>query len=106
MGQAFLSPLNTDSDVLLEDKITGTTVAPCGSFPCASPSSWAPPLESKVSTYLGLPPPITRPHLIIDPILSLCINGRMLRHIHHYITEGGIPDEFLDTFHRISSPQF
>ena len=38
MGQAFLSPLKTESDVLLDNKITGTTTAPSGNFPCMSES--------------------------------------------------------------------
>jgi len=42
-GHAFLSPLKTNSDVLLDDKITGATTAPSANFPCESTSAWSLP---------------------------------------------------------------
>jgi len=105
-GQAFLSPLNTDSSVLSEDKITGATTAPSGSFPYASSSAWLHLLQSMVSTYLGFPPPVACPQLIIYPIISLCICICTLWSIRHHILQCGIPNQLLHTFHWIPSPQF
>ena len=61
-GHTFLLPLKTDSNVLSDDKITSTTTAPSGNFPCASTLASSPPSQSTVCTYLGLPPPVTHPH--------------------------------------------
>ena len=95
MGHAFLSLLNTDSAVLSDNKITGATTAPSSNFSCVSMLACSPTLQSMVSTYLGLPPPVTSPHFIIDSVLSLGIGIHTLWHVRHHISQDRIPKEFL-----------
>ena len=56
-------------------------------------------------TYLEIPPPIASPCLIKNSIFALFVRIYSLRGKSHMFTEGWVPQELLDTFHRVLFPQ-
>lgn len=72
-GQASLSPLNLDSCVLSDARITGQTVEPLLSFFYQGMSIHYQTRQACM-TYLYVPPPLCRPHLSVLPIQALVVD--------------------------------
>jgi hypothetical protein len=56
-------------------------------------------------TYLSLPPPLSRPHLVITTSFPLLICEYVLAVICHVIAKSWIPHELPDALYGIADPQ-
>lgn len=55
--------------------------------------------------YLCVPPPVSRPHLIVDADTSLTITKNLLGSVCHFSVERGVANEFSNALKRISPPE-
>src|ERR1700683_3203614 len=107
-GQACLSPPNCERFVLSDARITGANTAPFGNLSfnkrCTSDRDLYCSTIDRV-TYLSLPPPLSRPHLVVSPHITLLINKHLLAVVCQVITKCRISHELSDALHRITNPQ-
>jgi len=107
-GQACLSPPNCERLVLSDARMTGATTAPFGNFSCiidAVRKCGFNCTGDRTSTHLSLPPPLSRPHLVVSPHITLLINKHLLAVVCQVITKCRISHELSDALHRITNPQ-
>src|ERR1700691_4326777 len=100
-GQACLSPPNCERFVLSDARITGANTAPFGnlSFNKCCTSDWDLDCSTDRATYLSLPPPLSHPHLVISPHITLLISKHLLEVICQVITKCRISNELSDALY-------
>ena len=106
-GQACLSPPNCERFVLSDARITGANTAPFGnlSFDKCRTSDRVLYCLTDRATYLSLPPPLSRPHLVIATSFAFLICKYLLAHVCHVIAKGRIPNELPNALYWVANPQ-
>jgi hypothetical protein len=107
-GQACLLPPNCERFILSVARMTGTNMAPFGnlSFDKRRTSDRVQVYcSSDRATYLSLPPPLSCPHLIVSPRITLLISKHLLAVVCQVIMKHRISHELSDALYRITNPQ-